>query len=321
MKISVSLATYNGDKFLDQQLNSLLNQTRLPDELIICDDGSNDLTSEILQRFKKKSPFKCDIYLNLVNKGTGFSFKKAIDLCSGDVVLFCDQDDIWLTHKIEIIEKTFYENPRIDFVITNASIVDMNSNYLGYSLWKQKKFTKKWKHKFNENNFQTLFKKNIITGMSTAISSKVIDLGKFKPDEINHDAWYIYLASITGLKGVLVDEPLTLYRQHNTQQFGSRKLSIYRNFKRLVMTNKNSIKLKIRNLIPLLKYVNKNTFMVSSINISYVNSVLVHYNYRQEIINSNPVKRAIMIANEAIKGNYKRFSNQKNIIIDLFCKA
>lgn len=317
MKISVSLTTYFGEKFLDQQLNSLLDQTRLPDELIVCDDGSNDMTLNLLDRFKKKASFKCEIYHNKVNRGTGFSFKKAIDLCSGDVILFCDQDDVWLPNKIEIIENCFHKNPHVDFVVSNASIIDSNSNYLGYTLWDQKKFTRKWKNKFKKNQFKTLLKKNIITGMSTAVSKKVVDLGHTKPDLVNHDAWYIYLASLTGLKGLLIDNPLTLYRQHDNQQFGSRKLSKYQNFKRLLRSNNNSIQLKLRNLDPLLKYVNENSNKVSSRDKNYIESVINHYNFRNQIINANIQNRFFMILKEALKLNYKKYSNQKNILIDL----
>lgn len=316
MKISVSLTTYFGEKFLNQQLNSILDQTRLPDELIVCDDGSNDMTLNLLDSFKKKASFKCEIYHNKVNRGTGFSFKKAIDLCSGDIILFCDQDDIWLPNKIEIIENYFHKNPHVDYVVSNASIIDSNSNYLGYTLWDQKKFTKKWKIKFNKNQFKTLFKKNIITGMSTAVSKKVVDLGQTKPNLVNHDAWYIYLASLSGLKGLLIDHPLTLYRQHDNQQFGSRKLTKYQNFRRLLKSNNNSIQLKLLNLNALLKYVNENSNKVSLSDIKYIKSVFNHYNFRSQIINANFQKRFFMILKEALKLNYKKYSNQKNILID-----
>ena len=133
MKISIALATYNGEKYLQEQLDSISNQTRYPDEVVITDDGSTDSTVSILNNFKLESSLNCNISINTTNKGTAFSFKRSIDSCKGDVIAFCDQDDIWLPNKLERIEKEFNESPSIEYIISNAIIIDQNSMNLGYT--------------------------------------------------------------------------------------------------------------------------------------------------------------------------------------------
>ena len=92
-KISVVLTTYNGEKFLKEQLDSLYNQTMLPDEIVVVDDCSNDKTVEILEKYKNTKGLR--YYVNDVNIGVNKNFEKAIKLCQGDYIALCDQDDIW----------------------------------------------------------------------------------------------------------------------------------------------------------------------------------------------------------------------------------
>ena len=95
MKASIALATYNGERYLQEQLNSFLHQTRLPDEIIACDDCSTDRTMDILESFAISALFAVYIYRNAINLGYTKNFERAISLCSGDVIFLSDQDDVW----------------------------------------------------------------------------------------------------------------------------------------------------------------------------------------------------------------------------------
>ncbi|HIE59179.1 MAG TPA: glycosyltransferase, partial [Hydrogenothermaceae bacterium] len=94
MRISIALATYNGDTYLQDQLNSYIAQERLPDEMVVCDDVSKDETVAILEAFQKVAPFEVQIIKNETNLGYTKNFEKALSLCSGDIVFFSDQDDV-----------------------------------------------------------------------------------------------------------------------------------------------------------------------------------------------------------------------------------
>ena len=109
MRISIALVTYNGEKFINKQLESLLLQNVLPDEIIIVDDCSKDKTYELLMSFEKISPFEVKLYQNKINIGVSKNFGKAISLCTGDLIFLCDQDDFWYKNKIEFVYD-FYKN-------------------------------------------------------------------------------------------------------------------------------------------------------------------------------------------------------------------
>src|SRR5690349_15385572 len=105
MRISVAMATYNGAPFLPEQLQSLAAQTLPPFELVVCDDGSTDRTIQILREFATSAPFPVRIHENSERLGFGDNFLKAAALCQGDWIAFCDQDDIWLPHKLETVAR------------------------------------------------------------------------------------------------------------------------------------------------------------------------------------------------------------------------
>ena len=103
LKISIAMTTFNGAKYILEQLESFAWQTRLPDELIVTDDGSTDNTVQILEEFALKSPFEVRIYRNEVNLGYARNFDRALSLCTGDLIFLSDQDDVWFDDKIEVV--------------------------------------------------------------------------------------------------------------------------------------------------------------------------------------------------------------------------
>ena len=122
--ISIVMATYNGEKYLKQQLDSIAAQTILPDELIIGDDCSTDKTLEILDEFKNKVSFDVKILKNEVNKGYIKNFARVILEAKGDFVFLCDQDDFWFPNKIERVIDTFAKNPKAQLIAHNAMCTD-----------------------------------------------------------------------------------------------------------------------------------------------------------------------------------------------------
>src|SRR2546423_12239051 len=99
MKISIAMCTYDGGRYLREQLDSLASQRRLPDELIVSDDGSSDNTVMIIEEFSSSSPFPVHFSVNDTNLGTIRNSEKAVRACNGDVIVPCDQDDVWYSDK------------------------------------------------------------------------------------------------------------------------------------------------------------------------------------------------------------------------------
>ena len=111
MRISVAMCTYNGANFLPAQLASISDQTRPPDEIIVCDDASNDETRALLERFARTSAIPVSLYFSDQNVGSVKNFERAIGLCTGDVIALSDQDDVWRADKLQLIENAFREHP------------------------------------------------------------------------------------------------------------------------------------------------------------------------------------------------------------------
>lgn len=127
--ISVAMCTYNGERYLREQLESIASQTRLPDELVICDDRSTDSTAEIIRDFADSAPFPVRFNLNPVNlggaaKGITKNFEQASRLCIGDLIAFCDQDDVWLPQKLARMAQTMEEQPQLGGVFVDAQLIN-----------------------------------------------------------------------------------------------------------------------------------------------------------------------------------------------------
>lgn len=115
MKLSVAMATYNGADYIEEQLESVLRQTRAMDEVIICDDCSKDNTVAIVEAFIYKHHLQSiwRVEVNEKNLGFGSNFFQAIMKTTGDIIFFCDQDDIWTLDRVQAMTEIMEENPVI----------------------------------------------------------------------------------------------------------------------------------------------------------------------------------------------------------------
>ena len=139
--ISVAMCTYNGAQYLKEQLDSIVKQTRLPNEVVVCDDGSIDATLQLLDKFKEITPFSVRIYRNKTNLGPTKNFEEAISLCRGDIIVLSDQDDIWVPYKLETLERAFEKYSDIGYIFSNAWVVDKKSRFVGDTIWNRISFT------------------------------------------------------------------------------------------------------------------------------------------------------------------------------------
>ncbi len=223
--ISVAMCTYNGERYLVEQLNSLLTQTCLPNELVICDDGSTDGTLAILENFQKNVLFKVHIHKNQKPLGTTKNFEKAIRLCTGSYIFPCDQDDVWLPTKIEVLTNYLNQNPGVEMVFSNAKLVDVALNDLHRSQWDVVRFKEEQRKKWESGKaVMVMLGGNRVTGCTTAIRSTLVEVSVPFPTDIPktiHDTWLAWVATVR--RSIMpLDVALVLYRQHDAQQVGSR---------------------------------------------------------------------------------------------------
>jgi glycosyltransferase involved in cell wall biosynthesis len=223
------MTTYNGASFLSEQLDSILAQTRLPDELIVCDDRSDDDTPSILKDYATISPFPMKVVINRRRLGSTKNFEKAIGLCSGDIIALSDQDDVWRPHKLATIEQRFKEDPDLGLVFTNGVLIDERSEWLRGDMWTRFKFNRRRQRMLcGPRAYDLLLSLPFITGATMAFRSKFKNLILPIPDGIPtfvHDRWIGVLIAAVGRIG-LIKDCLIAYRLHPRQQIGIGKLPL-----------------------------------------------------------------------------------------------
>ena len=222
MKISVAICTYNGAEFLPAQLESIIAQTRPPDQIVICDDGSTDATQSCINQFVTHAPVPVSTKFNTYNMGSVKNFEQAITLCTGDVIALSDQDDVWREEKLKSIETALNANPKAGLVFSDAEIVDENLNSSGGRIWKEVGFdAHKQKLVAHGRALEVLITGWTVTGATMAFRSEYRDLSLPIPTNLQmiHDGW-IALSVAAVADVIMLDEPLIKYRQHERQQIG-----------------------------------------------------------------------------------------------------
>ncbi|MDQ1325824.1 MAG: hypothetical protein QG564_948 [Campylobacterota bacterium] len=234
--ISIAMATYNGEKYLTEQLDSIYAQTYKNIEVIVCDDCSSDKTVEILEDYSKK--FGLKYFVNENNLGFVKNFEKAVNLCRGDYIALSDQDDIWLPHKLSTLMENIGDN-----ILTCSDLTLINES--GHII--EESFFESTNRSKNEKfTFYKLMFRNYIWGCTILMKKDL--LKKAHPIPINaesHDQWYGLVASTAG-SIYLCKWPLVLYRQHDKNQFGAKKffkISILKKF--FLSMNKEHYKKRI----------------------------------------------------------------------------
>lgn len=195
------MATYNGEKYIQEQISSILAQISKDDELIISDDYSNDNTINVIKSFKDK---RINLIENNKNIGYAANFERALQKATGDVIFLADQDDIWLDNKVKISLKYL---SKYDFVISDAKIIDDRAALINKS--RNKKYQVK-------KGFMQNWLRSRYIGCCMAFDRQVLDsLFPFPKNKkwIPHDLWIALIAELY-YKTFLISEPLILYRRH-----------------------------------------------------------------------------------------------------------
>ena len=216
MRISIALCTYNGAAYLPAQLKSLEQQEQLPFELIVCDDRSTDATWQILEDFARNAPFAVHLRRNSENLGSTRNFEQAMQLCGGDAIAFCDQDDIWYPQKLRVLSSQF-TSEKVLGVFSDGDLLREGSHLAG-SLWQTFGLVGSELEKFQHlDPFGVMLRTNRVTGMTLIMRREAIPLVLPLPTCWIHDYWIGMLLILYG-KLVACPERLVGYRIHGAQQ-------------------------------------------------------------------------------------------------------
>lgn len=226
--VSVALCTYNGAAYVEEQLRSILAQTVLPDELVISDDGSTDdtlaLVSQVLDELDV--PIRAEIIANASPLGVVANFQQAMIAATCDIVVLCDQDDVWHPDRVAVAVAAFEKSPGIMLVHSDARLIDGAGTPLGHTLFDALGVSARERAEAAAGDeLAGLLRRNLVTGAAAAVRRVVVAAAVPFPALWVHDEWVAVIAASIG-EGVLLDETLVDYRQHGSNQIGVTRLGI-----------------------------------------------------------------------------------------------
>lgn len=211
-RIAIAMTTFNGERFVAEQLTSILAQSLPPYEIVICDDCSTDQTFDIVSGFAARDP-RIVCFRNENQLGVVQNFKKAVSLVSGPgYIALADQDDVWLPDKLDMLYRSMTaieKTGRPCLVYSDLTVIDDNGRILNPSFWNELGQAG-YKH-----SFQTLLYGNFVTGCAMMINNTARSYFLEMPaDVVMHDAWMALVCFGLGSAGS-EEQALVLYRKHS----------------------------------------------------------------------------------------------------------
>ena len=239
--IDVLLATYNGEKYIKEQIDSILNQSYKNIRLIISDDCSKDKTQEILKEYEKKDN-RIELHIQEKNLGVVKNIEFLLKQVKNKYYMLSDQDDVWLPEKIEKSLETLLKN-NVDLVFGDLEVVDQDLKTMYPSFGDFMLLNKKIHKYINSNRLNYIY--NCVTGCTILAKKetiqKILPLPK-KSKYLIHDHWIGLMTSIYG-KVAYMPEKYIKYRQHGNNQVGTDKIS--HGFKKLDQVRELFINVKL----------------------------------------------------------------------------
>ena len=207
-RVSVVMATFNGEEFLMEQLASIARQSRCPDDMIVVDDASTDATATILRDFADAAPFPVELVVRSSHLGTSATFEEAMRRATGDILLICDQDDHWHPDKIATMVDRLQANPGALLAFSDSRLVGPTNRQIDRSRWRIAGFTPSEWRSMRDDAFGQMVFRQVVAGCTAAIRSDLLTAALPFPGALQEVA------------GPLVPEQLIDYRIHEGQQVG-----------------------------------------------------------------------------------------------------
>jgi len=218
--VSVAMCCYNMAAFIAEQLDSIARQSRPPDELVVCDDHSQDHSLDILHSFAARAPFPVKIVRNERQLGCNKNFEQAISLCTGEIIFLSDHDDVWRPQKIELILELMQDRS-VGAAFGNATVVGADLTPVGYTLWDTCNFNTGRRRRFADGEqFSELIANNVMQGAAAAFRSSFRSSILPIPSEWQHDYW-IALIIAAGSQIRFTENSVLDYRQHGRNLLGA----------------------------------------------------------------------------------------------------
>ena len=307
MMISIAVSTYEGEAFIGQQLQSLVDQRRQPDEVIVCDDASTDCTAQRVEAFAACAPF--EVRLDRIDRNLGYAkcFERAMRLCRGDLIMFCDQDDVWLRNKIAVQARVFENQPQVALVASDSRIVDADLKPLGYSNLARHRFTHRHLTAVNGGRaFRTFVKLRVVSGHTMAVRRSLTETLLPIPEGWMHDQWISLVAAAVG-RVVILPDALVQYRQHRWQAVGGTGQTVSQHVREHRRCDRDYFQKQVRLFQSLEKrLVEFSDRLRKEEPILELARAKIDFLRARAAMRDHPFGRGLLIAQELLRGRYHR---------------
>ena len=320
-RISVALCSFNGGRYIGEQLASIARQTLPPAEVVVCDDGSTDDTLDAVEQFARDASFPVRIERHASPLGIAANFSRAIELCSGDVIALSDQDDVWEPFKLERIAAAFAANDRPGLVLSDARAIDSAGNDLHYRLWDAivPPFTRAERNLARSGRlFDVLLRHYVATGATLAFSARYRNLVLPIPCFALHDSWIATLIAAVA-PSIIIDDPLVRYRQHASQAQGERVDSMLDQLRTAQRIGVSKLEITAQRFQAMRDRLEKSPrYSPPGKVLDDLGQKVDHLDVRARMIRSGAFRLPVVIR-EIMRGRYRRYSHPwKWPLADLF---
>jgi glycosyltransferase involved in cell wall biosynthesis len=318
----VALCTLNGERFIEEQLRSILSQSLLPNQIVVSDDGSTDRTLEIVRRVLTPEVLaEAGVSLTILQRknpiGVTRNFESAITACSGKFISLCDQDDVWRPNRLARLRAGFSSDDVL-LVHSDARMVDAAGRPLGHSLFaslgaRRREITREQ----GPMAFEVLVRRNLVTGATAMVRQQLVTAARPFPASWVHDHWLAVVASLAGR--IVVDEgQLIDYRQHGGNQIGATKLTGTRAVTLLSESRHQRHEGRVARITDLEARVEAGVLSVTSQQRAFLDAKLTHEEMRLRLPDARPARWGRVLG-ELFAGRYHRLSRGLiDVVRDLF---
>ena len=307
--LSVVVCTYNGEKYVQQQLLSILNQTIKPDEIIVSDDGSSDNTVALVREVLAPihtTGITVTILTRDTPLGVAGNFSEALTQARGDLIALSDQDDVWLPEKLEVLTEVFSHHPEVVLVHTDATLIDASGKPTGTLMATLRLTSLERRALLEQRGLVALLRRNVVTGATVVLRRSLLEQALPIPEGWIHDEW---LAVVAALQDGLLFDPRCVveYRIHPGNVIGASALTSEAVSTRLRQTRSDFFGLKNLRNQALHSLVDQNTDWLLDHHRQSLADRLEHDDWRSHLPR-NRLFRLIPVLGRYFRGHYSRFA-------------
>ena len=325
-RISVALCTYNGARYLEEQVASICGQTLLPSELVVRDDLSQDGSPELVRRVwerclpaQRRWAMPLRLTVNERRLGVSANFGAALGDCTGELVALCDQDDRWPQDRLERLWAHLRDRPDALLVHSDAALIGPAGEALGTTLFRTLGVTRRelaWLQ--GGRAFEVALDRNLVTGATTLLRRELAQAALPVPPHWLHDEWLGVVAAAMG-RSCTTSEALLFYRHHDANQIGARRRTLLDEARRLLAGGPETDRLaRARELLERLRQLGD---LVPPEHLARAAEKVAHHAARAALPDAR-WKRTLPVLREAASGRYRRYGRGwRGVMKDLFAPA